>query len=622
MPELKFLKNDGGEGEGLSDAGIETYRDNPFPAIARETSQNSRDAYDEKAFPEEPVRLEIEKIMIPASSLPDFDKFNEVVNRCLELAEERDNKKEIEFFSQAQDVLNADQISVLRVSDYHTRGLRGPCEEGHPFHSLVKSTGISDKLEDTSGGSFGIGKSAVYAASDLQTVFYSTLYTEEDGSIHFLSQGKTKFRSFKDIEGNAHRSIGYWGEPDGYMPVLDAKLVPGWLHREETGTTVCSIAVRDSEDWQSEMSASLISNFFHAIHDRKMEFSINGDEINDRTLSRRFDDVQTNVAANTEDFEFARQMYDCLTNEESERHSIDILGAGKFQIRLLVRDGLPKRVGILRNGMYICDNLGHFGDKFLRFSMYRDFVAIVEPVDSESNTWLRRMENPRHDEFSPERLLSPDQRKAARIAGKKLATKIREVIKKSAKSAAKQETDLEELSEFFASDSKGREDDEGSRDVKTFKVQQAPKTKRTRRSKKTSSTDPGESGEASDVNGEGEGGNDSSGSGTGDGDKGKGKNAPRKAIALLNLRTIMTDPKDPQARKIIFTPAASGQAVLEFESSGLSGPQALALEAGICQIECQKDQRQEIDVRFATGYDGPIEITSVAASDTENEDEA
>src|SRR4051812_1585304 len=169
MPELKFLPNEAGEGEGLSDSGIETYRGDPFPAIARETSQNSRDAHDRERCTDEPVILEIDKIDIPTSTLPDLRKYKEVAQLCLELARKTKRKKEQAFFEQARKVLNSEQIPVLRISDINTKGLRGPCQEGSPFHSLVKSSGVSNKEEDTSGGSFGIGKSAVYAASDLQT---------------------------------------------------------------------------------------------------------------------------------------------------------------------------------------------------------------------------------------------------------------------------------------------------------------------------------------------------------------------------------------------------------------------------------------------------------------------
>ncbi len=71
MPELAFIPNTAREGEGLSDAGIEIYRDNPFPAVARENGQNSRDAHDRERWPDAPVRVEIDRIEVPATSLPD-----------------------------------------------------------------------------------------------------------------------------------------------------------------------------------------------------------------------------------------------------------------------------------------------------------------------------------------------------------------------------------------------------------------------------------------------------------------------------------------------------------------------------------------------------------------------
>ena len=234
MPELRFLPNEAGEGEGLSDAGIETFRADPFPAVARETGQNSRDAHDNERCPDQPVRIQIQKLSVPTESLPDVAKFREIVDCCLRTAQERQIQKEVEFFQQARRVLSAPQLGVLMVSDSNTKGLTGPREEGSPFHSLVKSSGVSNKEDDTSGGSFGIGKSAAYSASDLQTVFYATSYIDPSGNRTFACQGKTKFRSFRTTNGQRFRSVGYWGDPNGYMPVEDPALAPSWLRREET----------------------------------------------------------------------------------------------------------------------------------------------------------------------------------------------------------------------------------------------------------------------------------------------------------------------------------------------------------------------------------------------------
>src|SRR5687767_5796205 len=123
MPELRFIPNMAGEGEGLSDAGIETYRDNPFPAVARETGQNSRDAHDSDRCPEEPVRVVIDKISVAADSLPAHATHLAIVRRCLEIAEQSGTEKEIAFFRQAKRVLTAPEIPILRVADFNTRGL-------------------------------------------------------------------------------------------------------------------------------------------------------------------------------------------------------------------------------------------------------------------------------------------------------------------------------------------------------------------------------------------------------------------------------------------------------------------------------------------------------------------
>ena len=618
MPELRFIPNVAREGEGLSDAGIETYRDNPFPAVARENSQNAHDA---KAPSGGCVRVVIDRITVPVDSLPGYDTYRATVAHCLALARASGTAKEVSFFGQAEKVLAAADIPILRIADFGTRGLKGPCIEGKPFHALVKSSGISDKPNDTSGGSFGIGKSAVYSASDLQTVFYSTVYEDEEESKVFLCQGKTKFRSFQDEQGEAFRSIGYWGNPDGFQPVDDPDMVPNWLRRDEVGTTVCSIAVRETNDWQREIVASLVSNFFSAIHAGKLDFLVDGDAVNANTLRHRFDDSAIGeAAASEENFGFARAMYECLTNvDEAVRQTIDLAGVGKFSLRILVRDGLPKRVGIIRNGMYICDSLGHFGDRFARFPMFRDFVAIIEPTEEDSNAWLRAMENPRHDELSPERLLEPALRIGAKRDGKLLAKKIREAISAAAKAAVAQDTDLEELSEFFAVDNDGRPDDQGNRNVGTFKVSQAAQRRRPRQTRAPLEEAEGQAGGAA----KGERSNNGSGGVGGGGGKGEtgggtGNRALRKPLPLLDLRTIV-DPSNPQVRRVLFTPAAAGEARLTFESSGLSDPERLALADGDCVVTCEKEKRQEIQVRFATEYDGPVEIISWVEVEADNE---
>lgn len=609
---LEFLKNEAGEAEGLNDPGIETFRDSPFSSVAREAGQNTRDV---RVDPSKPVRMAFRRLEIPTEELPCVDKYRDTIEICLALAQQSEDPKELSFFRQAKAVLERSSIPVLEIADFNTTGLVGPCEEGTPFHALLKATGVSAKDMETSGGSFGIGKNAVYAASDLQTAFYSTVYKDGKEGEHFLCQGKTRFRSFGTGDGRAFRSIGYWGNPEGFMPINDPQAVPEWLRRDEVGTSIFSIAMRESDDWESELIASIVRNFFVAIHRGEMEFEVSSEQINANNLLYKFEDSRIMKAAERagyeEDFQFAKDLYECLRAEEDVFNlEVGAKGAGKFRVRLQIGEGLPRRIAIVRNGMYISDNLGSFGDKFLRFPMFREFVALVEPAGEQESIWLKSLENPRHDQLSAERLTNPDARETARAAGKRLAAEIRKAIRSKAKTQVSAETDLDELSEFFALEEKAREDEKGERDPYSFKVKKQLKPKTNRRTKPPVSEQPGE--EGGSRRGEEEGDGDGSGPGPGDGSGtgGAGKRAAYLPMPLANPRTHLPDADDATRRLIRFTPEKSGQAVLKFETLGLGNSEDLHTVGGLINIDCTAGERQEIEVQFEIPYAGPIEIIS------------
>jgi hypothetical protein len=116
---LEFLLNTGGDSEGLSEAGIETFRDKPFAAVARETGQNSRDA---RLDPAKPVRLTFDVVTVKSSEFPSIAEFRESARLCLKKAARPGNEKEKGFFAHAVKVIDAPEIRILRISDYNTKG--------------------------------------------------------------------------------------------------------------------------------------------------------------------------------------------------------------------------------------------------------------------------------------------------------------------------------------------------------------------------------------------------------------------------------------------------------------------------------------------------------------------
>jgi hypothetical protein len=625
---LEFLPNTGGEAEGLGDAGIETFRDKPFAAVARETGQNSRDARDN---PEAPVKLTFDEIVIKSDEFPSISSFREAAQRCLSKSEKLGNEKEIGFFRQAVKALAAPEVRVMRIADFNTKGVHGPCKEGYPFHTLAKSDGLSVKVDINAGGSFGIGKNAASALSDIQTAFYSTRYTDSSGE-HIFCMGKTLFISHTGADGLERRRKGYWGKKDGFMPLDNPAGIPGWLLRTEQGTSIFSICIRENRiDWRYEMAAALIINFFAAIHRKEMEFEIDNGflRINSSTIEALFNESKVLEAVkklkSTASFENARRLYECLVDERTILRTLDIEGLGQVQMRMLLREKLAYTIGIIRNGMYITDNLANFGEQFKRFPLHKEFALVIEPAGPTEGEWFKRVENPSHNDLSAERITDPIMRKQGQRFFEDLAEIVRKSIRELAKTEPTSSTELDELNDFFASDSTQTEDPLGPqtdpRSLKPTKLKISPPKPRRRVAEPHGEEDDGPGPQPREkTNGD---------------PSPRGKEGPvnrhRHAddpIDLRKERNLIPDSSNRRRRQLIFTSPVGGHIRIAVEASGLSSPERLeilssssgSVEEGNVIVACKRGERLSVDVEFDSEYGGPIELNAVRV-DKEGEDE-
>jgi hypothetical protein len=616
--ELVFLRNEAGEDEGLGHAGIETYRDAPYSSVARECGQNSMDA-----AAGHPVEMSFDRLVIPVADYPVHAAEAAAVSQCLQKAQAKADEKEIEFFGRARTVLARDTISLLRISDRNTRGLTGPSEPGTPFHSLVKSSGVSSKESESSGGSFGIGKNAAFAVSELQTVFYSTVYKDPDRQTEdFLAQGKTILISHADGSGEERRATGYWGLP-GFAPIAESHLVPDWMRRTEIGTSVIVAGFRDSEHWGYRIAESLLQNFFCAVHRGEIRFLVDEGqiEITRESLRDLFNDPKITQAAKDaddfEDFEFARHLYECLVAPDAIRKDLEIKGIGPVSVTMLVRDGLPKRVRIVRNGMAITDELSNFGDKFAVFPMYRDFVALVEPGSSDGSKFVKRLENPRHDGLSAERLADPQKRREASLIMKRLAKEIRQAIKDEALPKFETTVALDELTEFFddrdPADKPPQTSNEENPEVLVYKPVDP------RRTDVGADTQGGQGRSGGGGTGRGRGGKGRGrGSGTGRGRGGRGRKGGGQPVQLADVRNVLVAAGGGANRRLYFTPDESCHASVTVLAAGMDQPAQLTVttvdtghvQNGSIVLDVTGGQRTSLLVAFGETYDGPIELVA------------
>lgn len=623
MSKLEFKANLAREPEGLGHAGIETYKDTPYTSLARECGQNSADA-----GVKEPVLLEFKVLEIDSSEFPAKEQYQKAIEACLEKACSEKNEKEKQFFLRAKHVIDAAKIKVLEISDKNTTGLIGPADGNTKFNSLVKGAGVSNKDDETSGGSFGIGKNAVFTVSEIQAVIYSTLYCDDTGNRKFLCQGKTVLVSHEQ-DGRPLQATGYWGN-DNFRPIDNANEVPGWLKRTEIGTSIFCLCFRDDENWHGRMIASLLANFFSAIASKRIEFIVNGKKVDRGSLTALFQDESIMRAAEDsgirENLGFASLLYDCLGSTETLEKKIDLDTYGKFSIKLLLKDDLPKRVAIIRNGMFICDNLKNFGDHFSRFDNSKEFIALVQPEDKAASALFKQLENPRHDDLSAERLSDPVKRKEVYVKVKKLAKQIRDFINTETKVQLKDEQYIDELAEFFSDydnidDTKTNDPEEDNLETvileqKPVKLRQIERTRDAgggRNGKTETKINPDPKRDGKDTGNSGQ-------SGKGD--------QETTGIEIQDVRNFQGS-TDSRKREVFFTVGETGRLELTIDASGIAAPDKLqVVKTNIGQVNDGKivvdvisGQRNQLKIEFSENYSGPIEVMGVISKEVENEDQ-
>lgn len=380
-----FPSNNNSGIEGLNDAGVETFSGKTYYSLGKEIIQNSLDASAFKG--EKPVLVSFDLMETAWSSLPGMDQFRDIIDKCQEFWKPEQNQEPYKFFQNAEKLMKNKKVKILKVSDYNTTGLMDPGKERGIFNSLVKDSGRSNK-GDTSGGSYGIGKSASYACSDLRMVFFNTL--DIKGQRGF--QGVSRLASHEGDKG-VTRNTGYYGIKDGNNPVTESSSFPEFFDRKESGTDIFIAAFNDQDGWEDELIESVISNFFMAVMDDRLNVKINGEMIDKDSIAGVME-----KHFNNEDLGY--QFYRALTEPESEDKVIfreeNFKEMGEIELHILKDPKFKKRTAVVRNnGMRIVN--------YDRFQGAAPFSAVLLIKGDKLNTFLRKCENPSHDKFEAKR---------------------------------------------------------------------------------------------------------------------------------------------------------------------------------------------------------------------------
>ena len=622
-----FPSSGGGTEAGFNDSGIETYAGKPFESLAREVIQNSLDAA-ASLDTVEPVTVSFELEEISAKSFPGRDEMLAVMRKCSQ-ASKGDDKAE-KFFARAVKILQAATIKCLKVSDYHTTGLRdgrdGDTKSGQ-WHRLVKTTGRSAKDSKTAGGSYGIGKNAPFAVSDLRTVFYSTRYKDSGGMLCERAQGKAILVSHPLTDDDDSQAVGFYGQKEKCARLTGDEILPPLRRVKDDGTTLLIPGLGETDKWQERIIAAVISNYFHAIDEGKLVVLMDhpNDDYNlidKETMPRLLADPK--IQKIDEDVRTAHDYYHAVKTGECKNSELPTLG--HCTLWLMLQEDCPQTVAILRRGMKITDKL----KGLMRWVSCSDFVAVCICKSADGNALLRDMENPAHDNFEPARLGVAGSLRGKR-ALKELADWIRREIKDLAESKIEKSVALSKMKDLFPAPDDNLPGENAEKDfdggsavvVNPVKIRPEKPDDLETDEEDGPGDDEGDFPGDSGGEGEGEGG---SGSGGGSGEKKRISEAPMKvdAVRVLSL-------KDGTDKRVMFTPGQTGAASLSLKVAGDSftediGGVAEVLDGDVSGVVDGKvllfveaGKRVSLDVRLANSFDGALSL--VLGSRKEKSDE-
>lgn len=382
-----FGTTDGAPGDGINNPLIQPFVGDYYYYTAREIIQNSVDA---KRDDENRVIVEFSLEHLKSHRFPNRKELLDIYKKCQEYDGNRGDNDAQEFLNNAIECLEGQTIPILRCSDYNTYGLEGEDDEmGKPWCKLIKQKGSSSKSEGE-GGSFGIGKGAPFAASNLRVIFYSTKNINDK----YIFQGIAEIVSF-EIDGDSKRGSGSFGEKK-YQSVRDINKIPEPFKRKETGTDLYIAGFKMSKNWKEKLAKSVLRNFWYAIYKDELEVIINDIKINkknlEQLLTKLFQDEDPKGAK--EPRGNPQYYYRAVKHGKHFQQELENLGHVEFYF-LEIEEHLNYVANLRKPHMTVYARRYYFPGQY---------VGVFICEGKVGNKFLRKMEPPAHDKWDPDRL--------------------------------------------------------------------------------------------------------------------------------------------------------------------------------------------------------------------------
>lgn len=424
MPELtwQFDENRTGERDGWHDTGVSHFTANRLDSLVREAIQNSLDA---RSDPSQPgiVKFSYERVK---GNLIDSNSLIRSILASVESPDNDDRDKDA-FRETALSLLKGKNksVRVLKIEDANTTGAKDDGPEPTMWEALTKGSGLNVKGARDAGGSFGVGKFAAFAASDVRTVLYSTAWQDQRNSgLHHRFIGRTILVSRTEGKKKKRlRGVGYLAT-DGFNAAKDDE-VPDRFKRDRPGATLWILKRLDAS-WRDSVCQSVVAHFFHAIIHGGLDATVDRTAISDRNINDFVKD----------DHQGAILRKFIFVSRQQPIETTHIEGIGTANLRLEVyrndRTNKERNVAMVRDaGMMITDVRANMGIGIGRInSNWHGFTAVIECRSEGRSSLLRDCESPKHNSVSVDEIEDENRRREAERRLRELGAWVKSALRK------------------------------------------------------------------------------------------------------------------------------------------------------------------------------------------------